>query len=212
MLANTGQGWCSSSRSHALCATPLQCSIAYAERCQATLIPRRRPYDPMVRRWGRRRAGCASVSWRTITRSWFMRTAAEAASATGRLLERFGHTVEASYPSVILEPMETAINVVAAWQAREVEFLGELLGREIRADEMDSDNWAFTEMGKAVTARQYLAALEGYNSFSRAMAAWWASGFDILVTPTITRPSPKIGELVPDPAKPLEAFRRSAEL
>jgi len=141
-----------------------------------------------------------------------MRTAAEAASATGRLLERFGHTVEASYPSVILEPMETAINVVAAWQAREVEFLGELLGREIRADEMDSDNWAFTEMGKAVTARQYLAALEGYNSFSRAMAAWWASGFDILVTPTITRPSPKIGELVPDPAKPLEAFRRSAEL
>ena len=136
----------------------------------------------------------------------------EAVASAGRILERLGHSVEASYPRRMLEPMDNAINVVAAWQARTVESLGEQIGRQIHAEDMDSDNWAVTEMGKAVSASKYLAALEGYNSFSRELASWWAGGFDILITPTITRPSPKIGELVPDPSKPLDAFIRSANL
>ena len=136
----------------------------------------------------------------------------EAAVLAGRILERLGHVVEASYPQAITGQMENAINVVAAWQAHEVDSLGEMLGRKIRAEDMDCDNWAVTEMGKAISARDYLGALGTYNTFSRSMAWWWASGFDILVTPTITRPSPKIGELVPDPSKPLDAFRRSAEV
>jgi amidase len=44
------------------------------------------------------------------------------------------------------------------------------------------------------------------------MSSWWAGGFDILITPTITRPSPRIGEFVPDPAKPLDAFTRSGAI
>ena len=136
----------------------------------------------------------------------------EAASLAGRLLERLGHVVEASHPHAITEQMENAVSVVAAWQAHEVDSLSKLLGREISAEDMDSDNWALTQVGKAITARDYLAALGSYNTFSRSMASWWANGFDILVTPTITRPSPKIGELVPDPSKPLDAFRRSAEI
>jgi amidase len=136
----------------------------------------------------------------------------EAARLAGSLLERLGHAVEASHPHAITEQMGNAITVVAAWQAHEVDSLGKMLGRQIRAEDMDSDNWALTEMGKAITARDYLDALGSYNTFSRSMASWWANGFDILVTPTITRPSPKIGELVPDPSKPLDAFRRSAEV
>ncbi len=46
----------------------------------------------------------------------------------------------------------------------------------------------------------------------RRPAAWWAEGHDLLVTPTILAPPPKIGAFVPDPSKPLDAFIRSGGL
>jgi amidase len=138
----------------------------------------------------------------------------EAARAAGRLLERLGHNVEASHPAALvkMEPMQSILNVISASQARGVEWLGQAVGREIRPDDLDSDNWLVSELGKGVSATQYLGALEFYNHFSRAMASWWAGGFDILITPTITRPSPRIGEFVPDPAKPLDAFTCSGAI
>ena len=42
--------------------------------------------------------------------------------------------------------------------------------------------------------------------------SWWASGFDPLVSPTITAPPPRIGEMIPDPARPMDAFMRSGQL
>ena len=40
----------------------------------------------------------------------------------------------------------------------------------------------------------------------------WADGHDLLITPTILTPPPKIGTFVPDPSKPLDAFIRSGSL
>ncbi len=138
----------------------------------------------------------------------------EAVRAAGRLLERLGHNVEVSHPAALVEmdTMQSVLKVIPASQAREVEWLGQAVGREIRPDDLDSDNWLVSESGKGVSATQYLRALEDYNHFSRAMSSWWAGGFDILITPTITRPSPRIGEFVPDPAKPLDAFTRSGAI
>jgi amidase len=63
-----------------------------------------------------------------------------------------------------------------------------------------------------VTATQFIAATDAYNRFRREMAAWWSGGFDLLVTPTITRPSPLVGEIVPSAEKPMDAFMRSGAL
>jgi amidase len=104
------------------------------------------------------------------------------------------------------------IAVISSSQARDVEEFGLLLGREIGADDMDCDNWALTEMGKQVTGTQYLAALQAHQDYRRSVTAWWTDGFDLLVTPTISAPPPRIGEMVPDPAKPLDAFLRSGAL
>ena len=138
----------------------------------------------------------------------------EAVRTAGRILERLGHNVEVSHPAALvkMDMMRPVLNVISASQARDVERLGQSVGRAIRPDDLDSDNWLVSESGKDVTATQYLAALESYNQFSRAMASWWAGGFDILITPTITRPSPRIGEFVPDPGKPLDAFTRSGAI
>jgi amidase len=63
-----------------------------------------------------------------------------------------------------------------------------------------------------VTGTEYLAAVEVLNRYTRKVAAWWAGGFDLLVTPTIPEPPPPIGELVPDPREPLKGFQRSGAL
>jgi amidase len=137
-----------------------------------------------------------------------------AAEGTGRLLESLGHRVEASYPEPIAGSplLEHTVVVIAAAQARAVESFGQLIGRELGPEDMDCDNWAVSEMGRQVSATRYLAALEAHHGFQRDVAAWWTGGFDLLVTPTIAAPPPRVGEMRPDPAKPLDAFMRSGSL
>jgi len=139
---------------------------------------------------------------------------AAATAGAGRLLESLGHHVEASHPPDIggSALLEHTIAIIAASQARGVEAFGEILGRELGPDDMDCDNWAVTEMGQGVSATRYLAAVQAHHRFQRRVAAWWEDGFDLLVTPTITAPPPRIGEMVPDPAKPFDAFMRSGSL
>ncbi len=137
-----------------------------------------------------------------------------AAEGAGKLLESLGHEVEAAHPADLTSAalFEYLITVISSAQAREIDMFGELIGRDLGPEDMDSDNWAVAELGWQVSATRYLAALEAYQQYQRRMAAWWAGGFDLLVTPTIAAPPPKIGELVSDPANPMDAFMRSGNL
>jgi amidase len=44
------------------------------------------------------------------------------------------------------------------------------------------------------------------------MAAWWQGGFDVLVTPTIAEPPPKLGEFDSPPDNPMQGLFRAAGL
>jgi amidase len=57
-----------------------------------------------------------------------------------------------------------------------------------------------------------VGAVEAQHRYQRSVAAWWEDGHDLLVTPTIAGPPPRVGEMRPDPAKPLDAFMRSGAL
>ncbi len=137
-----------------------------------------------------------------------------AAENAGRLLESLGHEVDESHPKdVAKSPLVFhSLAVVASAQARAIESFGELIGRELGPDDMDSDNWAITKIGQDVSATQYLAAVEAHHRFQRSVADWWESGHDLLITPTIAGLPPRVGEMKPDPAKPLDAFLRSGAL
>ncbi len=139
---------------------------------------------------------------------------AEAAEAAGRLLEGLGHHVEASHPAPVTsaELLPHTLNVISCYQARAVEDFGQLIGRTLGPKDLDASNWAVTEIGQQVTGTQYLAAMQAYQAYQRAMAAWWAGGFDLLVTPMIAAPPPRVGEMIPDPANPMDAFMRSGSL
>jgi amidase len=138
----------------------------------------------------------------------------EALRGAAHRLEALGHSVEPRYPSALFGDllMPAAFHVIASSQARDVERFGELLGRPLGPEDLDVDNWAVAEIGRSVTVTQYLAALESFNQFRREMAGWWDEGWDVLVTPTITRPSPRVGEIVPSADAPMDAFMRSGGL
>ncbi len=131
-----------------------------------------------------------------------------------RRLADLGHHVEESYPAPLAENDlgPHAITIVAASQAHLIEVFGRMLGRPLGPEDMDSDNWAITELGRSVTNVRYLDALQAMNGFRRSVGAWWAEGHDLLLTPTITAPPPRIGEHRPVPGEPLLAWQRTGAL
>jgi amidase len=122
-----------------------------------------------------------------------------AVEATGSLLEQCGHHVESAFPEALAEPVVAEVSGVV-WGTgvrRDVERLGEALGQPIDPGELEPFNRAMIEQAAAVTATQYLAALEKMYAWARRVVAWWSEGFDVLVTPTTTQPPPPLGLMAP---------------
>ncbi len=57
---------------------------------------------------------------------------------------------------------------------------------------------------------EHLANLEVVHRFGRDLAAWWESGFDLLVTPTQAEPPPELGFISSTADEPVRAFVRAA--
>lgn len=140
---------------------------------------------------------------------------AEGVARAGRVLERLGHHVERSYPAALGEAEITSMHfmtVVSTWTAAALENWGRKLGREIPADGVEPATWAIAELGRRTGAAQYLASLQALQGYTRRIAAWFAGGFDVLVTPTLGQPPPRLGELVPPSADPLAGLAKSLAL
>jgi amidase len=137
-------------------------------------------------------------------------------SVLNKMIE-LGHIVEDDRPTPFTSgefpDLENCIiQIISSNQAYWIEEFSKAIDKEIGQEDMDCDNWAVTEIGRTVTATQYLGAITTVNRFNREMARWWEEGYDLLITPTIPEPPPQIGELVPDPNEPLKGFMRSGLL
>lgn len=63
---------------------------------------------------------------------------------------------------------------------------------------------ALVRIGRALRGDEVGRARHALYAISRAIGAWFASGFDVLLTPTLGRPPFPIGELQPDAAERLQ--------
>jgi amidase len=118
---------------------------------------------------------------------------------TARLLEGLGHVVEESHPAV-LEDRGNAGRFMARWFVNtlvSVIGIGEIVGRELTAEDVEPLTWAFVEIGRATSAADFALAIAACARFTRGMAAWWDGGFDLLLTPTLGGPPPLVGEIMP---------------
>lgn len=134
-----------------------------------------------------------------------------AVDATAKELAAHGHEVVEAHPAAMAEVEPTGLwfpMLVGSWVAAALAHWGKVIGRELQARDVEPGTWAFADIGRSVTAQQFIQTLEDLQGFTRRMAAWWADGFDVLVTPTLGEPPPRLGELVPPADNPLAAMTR----
>ncbi len=117
----------------------------------------------------------------------------KAIESTARALDGLGHElVEVKLPL----PPETFVEcysaLVSADVAATLRMAKTLVGREATSDDVELATWVLAKMGEAQSAAEVATALWTLQTFSRQWLQW-ASGFDVLLTPTVGVPPMPIG-------------------
>jgi amidase len=123
-----------------------------------------------------------------------------AVAAAAAQLEALGHHVEPADLAALDDPAygDAVAATFPTYIAREVDRWSDRLGRRIASDELEPWNAMLDELGRGVTGPAYLAGVEAAQGWARRVVAWWADGHDLLLTPTVTAPTPELGYLGPE--------------
>jgi amidase len=124
-----------------------------------------------------------------------------ALDTAARLLADLGHHV-APIALPIAEddlhiPRRVYLAQVCAQAAADAAELGHLMGRAPNSNEMELINLAAAEAGRRMTAADYLASIRAGQIFTRQMALLW-DDVDVLLTPALAGPAPKLGAFPTD--------------
>ncbi len=127
---------------------------------------------------------------------------AAAVTAVAETLESLGHRVEAAHPAALDDPEAARrfTTIVAAGTAADVAWLTGVVGRPLTADDLERSNLRLAEIGRELSAPDYLAAEMWLQRWCRRVVEWWhpldgSAGFDVLVSPVLNGPPPPIGWL-----------------
>jgi amidase len=117
-----------------------------------------------------------------------------AVAGAASLLESLGHHVDQSAPAAMFEPeiLRHFTTIIAADTEATMRAFETLLGRQIGEDEIEPRNAAHRRAGKALGAVAYLQSRAWLGMWTRRMADWW-NGHDLLLTPTVGAPPPRLG-------------------
>ena len=135
-----------------------------------------------------------------------------AVRSAATMLEGLGHDVSPAWPQALADPALTQ-RFMAMWSTNMAmgrAGFAATLGREITEADIEPVNWIQAEFAASMTAVDYAAALAASYRFRRDIQAWWADGWDLLLTPTLAEPPPLLEEFAPVPGDPAAQMRRSA--
>lgn len=125
-----------------------------------------------------------------------------AVAVAAKLLESLGHDVDAAHPVALTDPgfPDRFVTTVAAATAHDLRLLEGILGRPLADGDLEPDNVFYGELGKSVSATDYLLTLTAQQAWCREVLSWWhpsdgSVGHDLLLTPVIATPPPPIGYL-----------------
>ncbi len=114
----------------------------------------------------------------------------------GRALEGEGHHVEIAHPGALDHFDELTSHfqtIVSSWVASSLDEWSRVTGVDIGASSVEGGTWLMAELGRQISAAEYVTTTKWIGSYTRRMAAWWHSGYDLLVTPTMADPPPELG-------------------
>ena len=127
--------------------------------------------------------------------------------AMGQTLESLGHHVETSSPAALHDDAGMPMwgMVAIAGVAANLLQLGEILGRPITEQDVESGTWFMARQADSITGTQVIQAQGALQGYRREMTSWWGGGWDLLLTPTTAQPPPPLGQLVATPDNPYQA-------
>jgi amidase len=130
---------------------------------------------------------------------------------TAELLAEMGHDVKEAQPHVDTEHyIENFVKVWVAGTGDEMHTLEQLKGEPIGDDGIEPLTRQMREVAGSMSATDYLVALDALRRIARVIAGWW-NDYDILVTPTLTKPAIEVGALKPaDGEEPITQLMNSA--
>jgi amidase len=118
-----------------------------------------------------------------------------AVEKAARLLLSLGHEVEEVpipyKPDMFLEAF---LPIIVGETAATLRHLSRWLGRPVGKSDVELNTWLMAKLGEVFTAADYAHALYKWNELSRTMAVFHQQ-YDLLLTPVLSRPPIRIGEL-----------------
>jgi len=136
----------------------------------------------------------------------------EAVTRAAALLEALGHEVSPGGPRALGEPdfPRHFGAIVADNLAAQVMSIGATRGRPVELTELEPRNAAMVRTARGRGAADHLLAAQWIDGFRRRMAAWWTSGFDLLLAPSAGIAPFPLGWIPPDDLS--VAFGRTAQV
>lgn len=121
-----------------------------------------------------------------------------------RLLDALGHRVAPAGLAALDEPVlgDVLPILFGSVVAHDADRWSTALGHDV-TPELEPMNATLAELGRSVTATQWLSGLEALQSWSRRMAAAW-SDLDLVLVPVTPELPPPLGEMAPDAKDPFE--------
>jgi amidase len=110
-----------------------------------------------------------------------------------KLLEGMGHQVELRTPQIDYDAyLRAFITIWIVGAGGQVAGIEAATGRKGGPDNLEPIVWLAVEAARKLSALEYSAALATQSSVSRALGAFFES-CDVLLTPTVARPTPEVG-------------------
>lgn len=156
-----------------------------------TIAPPSRPYvEELKIAPGRLRIAFTTATWTGDPVDPEYRSRVE---ETAKLCASLGHDVEEARPDYDAAALARAnIQVKAASNAALVDYLASVTGREPGEATLEPPILDAYRLGKALTATEFLAAQNVFNTVTRTVSRFFASR-DVLMTPTTALPAQPLG-------------------
>jgi amidase len=120
------------------------------------------------------------------------RRAVEDAAA---LVAELGHEVEEAAPDLDYDKVRRAmLTIVYANTANTLASPHPVRGDAVRADDVEPVTWQMADRGQALSAMDYIRAVEMVTGIRERLAAFF-SGYDVLLTPSLAQPPVPLGVL-----------------
>jgi amidase len=133
-----------------------------------------------------------------------------AALDVARRLEALGHHVEEASPRRLHDDAFAFHTFVTSSfeTARMLDGIADLVGRPLVAADVEPYTWALAAAGRDHGDAAFAASQVWERAYTASVGAWWAEGFDVLLSPATGEPAPLLAELAPPPADPLAIVAR----